>query len=115
MKNIFLIVVLLLLINCANSVKKSSNVSVNGSCVENLDFKAEYFRNIQTVGNYFSQQESPEKTYDALKFIAKYSKVSFEDMLNYAKTYPYATYEKDRKGWLEWYEKNKCNNIQFKK
>ncbi|MDN3693298.1 hypothetical protein QWZ06_13885 [Chryseobacterium tructae] len=115
MKHIFSIIMSLLLINCANSVKKSNNVSVNGNCVENLDFKEDYFKNIETVQNYIYRQGDPQKANQSLKFIAKYSKVSFEDMANYARAYPLGIYEKDYPIWLDWYEKNKCSNIQFKK
>jgi len=50
----------------------------------------------------------------SLKFISKYAHVSFESMANDAGTYPITAFEKDKKGWLEWYEHNKCNNIHFK-
>jgi hypothetical protein len=35
-------------------------------------------------------------------------------MLNYSHTYSIPAFEKDKGGWLKWYEENKCNNIQFK-
>ncbi|WP_294732520.1 hypothetical protein [uncultured Flavobacterium sp.] len=50
----------------------------------------------------------------SLKFISKYTHVSFNSMNNYARTYPLGIFEKDKEGWLKWYEENKCNNIQFK-
>lgn len=117
MKSISLIVVLLILIGCVsspNSTKKSNNVSVNGDCIENLDFKQEYFLNIKIVDSliYRNQDNQFQKS---LQFISKYSHVSFESTLNYARLYTGGAYERDRKVWLEWYEKNKCNNIQFKK
>lgn len=114
MKNIFFIVILLLLVNCANSVKKINNVSVNGNCGENLDFKKEYFSNIKMIDSlvYNNQNDQFKKS---LQFISRYSHVSFESMLNYARLYTGGAYERDRKGWIDWYEKNKCSNIQFKK
>jgi len=114
MKNIFFIVILLLLTNCTNSVKKSNNVYVDGDCIENLDFKKEYFSNIAIIDSLINKNEGSQFN-KSLVFISKYSHVSFESRLNYAGLYPSGVYEKDRKGWLEWYEKNKCNNIQFKK
>ncbi len=114
MKNVFFIVLLLLFIDCATSVKKSNNVSITGSCVENLDFKEEYFSNIKIIDSliYSSQNDQFNKS---LRFISKYSHVSFESTLNYARLYTVGAYERDRKVWLDWYEKNKCSNIQFKK
>ncbi|MFL9835741.1 hypothetical protein [Chryseobacterium terrae] len=114
MKNIFFIIILLLLMNCANSVRKSNNISINGDCIENLDFKAKYFSNINIIDSLINKNEGDQ--FDkSLGFISKYSHVSFESRLNYAGLYPSGVYEKDRKGWIEWYEKNKCSNIQFKK
>ncbi|MDR6923401.1 MULTISPECIES: hypothetical protein [Chryseobacterium] len=116
MKNIFFILTFLLLYNCTSSIKRNNNISINGECTENLDFKQEYFKKIEIVKDYIKFHKGESKnTYEALKFIGKYSRVSFEDMANYARTYPLGTYEKDYPGWLDWYDKNKCNNIQFKK
>jgi hypothetical protein len=56
-----------------------------------------------------------DETFDvSLRFISKYAHVSFESMANYAHTYPIGVFEKDKDGWIRWYNKNKCNNIQFK-
>lgn len=107
---------LLFLCNCSTNSQKNTNISVNGKCVENLTFKDEYFKNVKIIEDYMKlQRGEPKNAYNALKFISKYSKVSFEDMANYARTYPLGTFEKDYPNWLEWYKKNKCNNIQFKK
>ncbi len=114
MKNIFSILVLLLLMSCANSVKKGNNVYVNGDCIENLDFKKEYFYHIKIIDSLVEKSQNKQFT-KSLLFVSKYAHVSAESMLNYANTYPMGVYEDDRKGWIEWYEKNKCNNIQFKK
>lgn len=114
MKNIFSILVLLLSINCANSLKNSNNVYVKGDCIENLDFKKEYFYHIKMIDSLVEKSQNKQFT-KSLLFVSKYAHVSAESMLNYANTYPMGVYEDDRKGWLEWYEKNKCSNIQFKK
>lgn len=55
-----------------------------------------------------------ESFHNSLKFIAKYSVVSFESMTNYAGTYPNGIFEKDEKIWLEWYQNNKCGNLELK-
>jgi hypothetical protein len=114
MKNIFSILLLLLLINCANAVKKSKNIYVKGDCIENLEFKKEYFYHIKMIDSLVEKSQNKQFT-KSLLFVSKYAHVSAESMLNYANTYPMGVYEDDRKVWLDWYDKNKCNNIQFKK
>ena len=83
------------------------------TCNENLEFKKVFFQNIQNVENliYKSQNES---FHNSLKFISKYTKVSWESMANYSRTYPSGIFEEDKLVWLKWYEENKCGNIQFK-
>ena len=117
MKKMVFILLCFILTSCANSsrtIKKSNNISVNGDCIENLDFKETFFSNIRIIDSliYNNQNNQFQKS---LKFIANYSHVSFESTLNYARLYTGGAYEKDRKVWIDWYEKNKCSNIQFKK
>jgi hypothetical protein len=50
----------------------------------------------------------------SLGFISKYSPVTFESKANYTGRYPIGVYKQDRQIWIDWYEKNKCTNIQFK-
>ncbi len=113
---IYSLTLLLALMNCSasNSAQNNSVIFNNEKCNENLDFKKEYFYHIKMIDSLVEKSQNKQFT-KSLLFVSKYAHVSAESMLNYARTYPYATYEKDRKGWLEWYEKNKCNNIQFKK
>ena len=70
-------------------------------------------KNLNDVENFFTQ-ERVDLFDSSLLFISKYSKVSYESMLNYARSYPYDTYKNDRVNWLKWYDENKCNNIQLK-
>ncbi|RZJ65511.1 MAG: hypothetical protein EOO45_16700 [Flavobacterium sp.] len=96
-------------------------------CVENIKFKTEFFRNIKVIDNYFTDvsgvktfkeyevirtAENVEEFRKSLLYISKYAHVSFESMDNYARLYPLEIFEQDKKGWLKWYEANKCNNIQ---
>ncbi|PKH50939.1 hypothetical protein CXF68_09695 [Tenacibaculum sp. Bg11-29] len=83
------------------------------SCNENLNFKKAFFENVENVENLIDKNQN-ESFRNSLNFIGKYTKVSFESMTNYAGTYPIGIFEKDKKEWLEWYEKNKCMNIEFK-
>lgn len=97
----------LFLVDCLNICGKTID------CKENLEFKKEFFSNIKTIDSliYKNQNQQFNKS---LGFISKYSHVTFESTLNYARKYPGGAYEKDRKIWIDWYEKNKCTNIQFK-
>lgn len=85
----------------------------NIDCHENLEFKEKFFSSIKFIDTLIYSIQG-RKFHETLKFISKYTHVSFESKLNYAKIYPSEAYEKDRKIWIDWYEKNKCTNIQFK-
>lgn len=76
-------------------------------------FKKEFFQNIENIERLITKSQN-ESFKNSLNFIGKYTHVSFEDMLNYASTYPINSLERDKKVWLNWYNANKCNNIQFK-
>jgi hypothetical protein len=104
---------LFLLFSCVTKNNDLKYQNTNLNCNENKTFKKEFYKNINVVDSliYKNQNDQFNKS---LLFISKYTNVSFESRLNYAKLYPNGIYEKDRKGWLEWYEKNKCNNIQLK-
>ncbi len=71
------------------------------------------FNNIDEYERVFTQ-ERINKFKLSLKFISKYAPVTFESMANYNCSYPFGIYESDKKGWIKWYEENKCKNIQFK-
>jgi len=72
------------------------------------------FKDIDEYERVVTEQKVAEFN-SCLIFISKYTYVSFESMANYNGSYPIGIYEKDKEGWLKWYEGNKCNNIQFKK
>lgn len=109
MKYMFLLISLLL-VSC-----KSINVMSNDdNCIENMEFKEFFFSNIKFVEENISIKQN-EKFRKSLENLSKYVHVSFDRMSNYANTYPIGIFEEDRKTWLKWYEKNKCNNIQLQK
>ena len=87
--------------------------SKNKDCNENIAFKNTYFEHIKNVENLIYKEQN-ESFHNSLKFISKYSYVSYESMANYARTYPGGIFENDKKLWIKWYEENKCKNIQFK-
>ena len=105
-------IIFLLFISCSSSNKAISGNENN--CNENLDFKKVFFENIQNVENLIYEVQG-ESLLNSLKFIGKYTDVSFKSMTNYARTYPSGVFFEDKKVWLKWYEENKCQNIQFKK
>jgi len=108
----FLIIgIFTIFISCSSSNKVISENGIN--CKENLEFKKVFFENIQNVENLIYEVQGVSLK-NSLKFIGKYTDVSFERMSNYAGTYPSGIFESDKKIWLEWYEKNKCLNIKFK-
>lgn len=103
-------VILALLISCA-AINKTEKTKI--SCDENLKFKVEFFNQIKNVETQMITEK--DESFDrSLEFISKYAHVSFESMANYAHTYPIGIFQQDKKGWLSWYEENKCKNIQFK-
>lgn len=108
MKKIIIIVLISILnFNC------SSVSNIKNDCIENLAFKKDFFLNIENVENLLTKNQN-QSFHNSLRFISKYTKVSWESMLNYSGTYPVGKYRKDKQVWLKWYEDNKCNNIQFK-
>ncbi|KAA2223763.1 hypothetical protein [Chryseobacterium sediminis] len=112
MKNILNIIFVMFFFSC--SITKKEILSKGSSkCIENKKFKYEFYKNINIVDSLITKNQN-ESFHKSLKFISIYSHVSYESALNYSRTYPYGAYEKDRKGWMDWYEKNKCSNIQLK-
>lgn len=110
MKSILIPLVLSVIFSCSST----REYPANSNCVENEEFKKCFFSNIDNIEKNITkaQDQSFKKS---LIFLSKYVHVSFESTLNYANTYPVDTFKKDKENWLEWYEKNKCNNIKIKK
>lgn len=103
-----LIILLPILISCTILSKNKTG------CIENEKFKREFFNQIKYIENNIStRQDSLFK--NSLIFISNYTKVSFQHMMNYSRTYPTGIFKKDKEIWMKWYEENKCNNIQLKK
>lgn len=91
---------------------KSSNFTII-TCNENQKFKEKFFYHIHNIDRNISVAQDM-KFRESVIFISNYAPVSLERIMNYSRTYPIGVYEEDRKKWLEWYEQNKCNNIQPK-
>jgi hypothetical protein len=109
MKFIYLIISISLFIGCSSKL----NGGKVTECKENKEFKKTFFYHIENIKkNIFVRQDSAFK--NSLIFISNYTHVSLGSMLNYAGLYPAGVFETDKKGWLSWYEKNKCNYIRFK-
>jgi len=103
----FLILLIPILICCkALHVNKTD-------CNENIKFKETFFYHIKYVENNIgSSQDSMFRK--SVIFISNYAPVSLNRIMNYSRTYPLGIFQQDRIKWMEWYEQNKCKNIQFK-
>ena len=93
----------------------STHRNSTGGCNENENFKKQFFQSIAAVENYMMGLEDKESYLESLNFIAKYTDVSWDKMLNYDSSYPnFEEFLKDKKEWITWYDQNKCNNIRIK-
>lgn len=95
---------------CTSAKKVTST-----DCIENSKFKERYFSSIEKVDNYILEKGDWKEYKKGLEFIAKYTKVSYDRMLNYNNSYTsIEDYKRDKENWLKWYEENKCKNVQIK-
>lgn len=105
---------LILLVSISLTSCSTTKTINNNECKENLKFKTLFWGHIENVENHmFSAQD--KTVINSLIFISHYAPVSFQETMNYARIYPNHAFIKDKKVWIEWYEANKCNNIQIKK
>lgn len=82
-------------------------------CNENEKFKERFFYSIEYIEKNISVAQ--DSTFiKSVIFISNYTHVSLDQIMNYSRTYPVGVFEQDYVKWLEWYEENKCKNIQFK-
>jgi hypothetical protein len=102
-----LILIIPILISC-KAFKSNKN-----DCNENEKFREMFFRHIENIDNNIAVSQD-SKFKESVIFISNYAPVSTNSIMNYARSYPFGIYEEDRKKWIEWYEENKCKNIQFK-
>ena len=108
MKSMYIIIIWLFLLSC----KSTSVVKNDITCIENTEFKEKFFLRINYIEENISIRQD-NKFKETLEELSKYVHISFDKMANYARTYPIGVFEEDKKGWLVWYEKNKCNNLQW--
>ena len=110
MKRVTFLAILLLLNSCLAT--KGSN---KRECDENQIFRNIFFDAIRKVENDMLGKGEPGDYNEGLDFIDDYTKVSYDKMLNYSRSYTtMKEFEKDKKVWLRWYNKNKCYNLQVK-
>ena len=122
----------ILSIGCAGNKKLDLEREI---CNENLIFKKEFFSNLSILDDYYKNkskstniandiqlnfEEKLEKLdkiksdyYKAIRFFSKYSKTNSEYAGNYINQIPYNKYLNYRKVWINWYEKNKCKNLEL--
>jgi len=100
----------LFFILCINSCQ---SIKSNPSCNENIKFKEVFFSHIKVIDNNIDKNQN-EEFRTSLIFISNYAGIERGSLNNYSSSYPIGIYQSDRKKWIEWYELNKCRNIQFK-
>ncbi|WP_152640738.1 hypothetical protein [Flavobacterium sp. 316] len=102
-----LITTFLILISCKTSEINKSN------CKENMDFKKAFFYHIKYIENNIGI--SQDSTFmKSIIFISNHAPVSVNQIMNYARSYPIGVFQQDYIKWIQWYEEDKCTNIQFK-
>lgn len=82
-------------------------------CNENIEFKETFFSHIENIEKNISVLQDT-KFRKSVIFISNYAPVSVNEIMNYSSTYPTGVFEQDHIKWMQWYEENKCTNIQFK-
>ena len=95
------------------SCKSTTIVNDNKDCIENIQFKEKFFSHIDYIEKNIKEVQD-EKFKTTLIYLSKHVHVSFDEMGSYSNTYPIGVFEKDKKGWLKWYEENKCNNLKLR-
>lgn len=94
---------------------KTSKTDNTSQCNENTFFKTEFYKNIKQVEEYVMGNGDRLKFKNSLNFLSKYVKVSNDKMLNYNNSYnSLDDFKNDKKSWSDWYDKNKCKNLQLK-
>jgi hypothetical protein len=128
MKSKFLIIVLIVI-----SISCSGKVFNTVSCVENKDFKKEWKKNIEFLDNYYAMRENisvyeeatrnysiteiseeNDRYFSSLEFVSKYVTINYVYKTSFSGSIPYRIYFEEKENWNEWYEKNKCSDIQLK-
>jgi hypothetical protein len=105
MKKILILVIPILMSCTAVKLNKSD-------CNENEKFKEMFFYHIGYIKKNISV--SQDSTFiKSVIFLSNYAPISIDRIMNYSKAYPTGVFEKDQIKLLEWYEENKCKNIQF--
>lgn len=106
-KLLYTLTTLSVLISC------KSTVAVDNTCNENRVFKERFFYHIGNIEkNITTRQDST--FIKSVIFVSNYALVSTNDIMNYAMSYPMGVFERDHIKWMEWYEANKCTNLQLK-
>ena len=105
-KILTIIISITILISC-------KSVDTDSGCNENLKFKDSFFSHIKYIQqNVTNVQDST--FIKSVIFISNYAPVSTDNIMNYVRSYPLGIFKQDHEKWLEWYEENRCRNIQFK-
>ena len=98
----------------------SINKATTNDCNENLEFKQKFFANISLIEKYTKEQKTftrypitTDSVMKSMKFIYMRTKILSDEIYNYNFGYKsYKLFEIDKRKWLNWYNANKCNNLQ---
>jgi hypothetical protein len=98
----------------------SNHCLVRAQCFENMKFKEKVFHNISVAECYTEERTTnaihtiKSKTFlRSLSFISKYTHVSLNTVANYQIGYvSMDAFRIDKSKWVDWYDKNKCNNLK---
>jgi hypothetical protein len=104
MKSKFLIIVLIVI-----SISCSGKVFNTVSCVD-ISVYEEATRNYSIT----EISEENDRYFSSLEFVSKYVTINYVYKTSFSGSIPYRIYFEEKENWNEWYEKNKCSDIQLK-
>lgn len=114
-KTLILFLMILPLVSC-------SLLGYKKKCLENLEFKSEFFKQVELIENFTKDQNglsevnqniSEQSFLKAEEFVAKHTGVSITGIYNYQLGYAsFESYMVQKKKWLSWYNKHKCEYLK---
>lgn len=92
------------------------NVKSKNTCVENLIFKSNYLESLKYIEDYVEGKKNNKKEFgNCIDKMTRNSGVRSSAYYGYIFRYlKKKDFYTDKKKWLSWYEKNKCENLKWK-
>jgi len=86
------------------------------TCVENLIFKSNYLKSLQNIEEYVEGRKADKKKFgNCIDNMTRNSGIRSSVYYGYIFRYRNKTdFYNDKKKWLSWYGKTKCNNLHWK-